>query len=58
MLINRQIHSLEVARRRALWELADLQPGDVRAEQWLVELDEIDLAQGDCPMMSSRAWSR
>nr|WP_232111729.1 hypothetical protein [Pseudomonas guariconensis] len=36
------MRSLEIARRRALWALADLQPGDVRAEKVLAELDEVD----------------
>lgn len=31
-------------RRRALWALADLQPGDPRAEKVLAELDEVDQA--------------
>ncbi|MBH3360211.1 hypothetical protein [Pseudomonas guariconensis] len=42
MTIDHRLRSLEIARRRALWALADLQPGDVRAEKVLAELDEVD----------------
>ncbi|MDD2127948.1 hypothetical protein NP856_02085 [Pseudomonas sp. 17391] len=45
MVIENRLRGLEVARRRALWALADLRPGDVRAEPTLLELDEIDQAQ-------------
>lgn len=44
MTIDHRLRSLEIARRRALWALADLQPGDARAEKVLAELDEVDLA--------------
>nr|WP_269812382.1 hypothetical protein [Pseudomonas monteilii] len=37
------MRSLEIARRRALWVLADLQPGDARAEKVLAELDEVEV---------------
>lgn len=42
MTIHHRLRSLEVARRRALWALADLQSGDARAEKVLAELDEVD----------------
>lgn len=44
MTIDHRHRSLEIARRRALWALADLQPGDARAEKVLAELDEVDQA--------------
>ncbi|HEQ1717483.1 TPA: hypothetical protein VEM09_004758 [Pseudomonas aeruginosa] len=44
MTIDHRLRSLEIARRRALWALADLQPGDARAEEVLAELDEVDQA--------------
>lgn len=44
MTIDHRLRSLEIARRRSLWALADLQPGDARAEKMLAELDEVDLA--------------
>ncbi|MFJ4260248.1 hypothetical protein ACIP01_25285 [Pseudomonas monteilii] len=44
MTIHHRLRSLEIARRRALWALADLQPGDARAEKVLAELDEVDQA--------------
>ncbi|KYC15635.1 hypothetical protein [Pseudomonas sp. ABFPK] len=42
MTIDHRLRNLEIARRRALWALADLQPGDARAEKVLAELDEVD----------------
>lgn len=42
MTIDHRLRRLEIARRRALWALADLQPGDARAEKVLAELDEVD----------------
>ena len=42
MTIDHRLRSLEIAKRRALWALADLQPGDARAEKVLAELDEVD----------------
>ncbi|ERL02476.1 hypothetical protein O999_18685 [Pseudomonas putida LF54] len=42
MTIDHRLRSLEIARRRALWALADLQPGDARAEKVLAELDEVE----------------
>ncbi|MGR6653217.1 hypothetical protein [Pseudomonas entomophila] len=42
MTIDHRLLGLEIARRRALWALADLQPGDARAEKVLDELDEVD----------------
>ncbi|QNV65979.1 hypothetical protein F7661_08505 [Pseudomonas sp. CFA] len=42
MTIDHRLRSLEIARRRALWALADLQPGDARAEKVLAELDRVD----------------
>ncbi|MCU0120539.1 hypothetical protein N8H74_19930 [Pseudomonas sp. B2M1-30] len=44
MTIDHRLRSLEIARRRALWALADLQPGDARAETLLAELEEVDQA--------------
>ncbi|HBP5426613.1 TPA: hypothetical protein L6B64_07150 [Pseudomonas aeruginosa] len=44
MTTDHRLRSLEIARRRALWALADLQPGDARAEEVLAELDEVDQA--------------
>jgi hypothetical protein len=40
--IDYRLRSLEIARRRALWALADLQPGDARAEKVLTELNEVE----------------
>ena len=37
-----QLRKLEVAKRRALWALAELKPGDPAAVKVLVELDEVD----------------
>lgn len=42
MTIDHRLRSLEIARRRTLWALADLQPGDARAEKFLAELDKVD----------------
>lgn len=52
MTIDHRLRSLEIARRRALWALADLQPGDARAEKVLAELNEVeqglqDMVAGD-----------
>ncbi|WPK02134.1 hypothetical protein R6U79_07725 [Pseudomonas putida] len=44
MTIDHRLRSLEIARRRALWALADLQPGDARAEAVLAELEKVDQA--------------
>ncbi|WP_411958974.1 hypothetical protein ACK56M_20975 [Pseudomonas sp. s4] len=44
MMTTDQLRKLEVAKRRALWALAKLQPGNPVAEKVLVELDEIDQA--------------
>nr|WP_218178411.1 hypothetical protein [Pseudomonas putida] len=38
------MRSLEIARRRALWALADLRPGTARAETALAELEKVDQA--------------
>ncbi|MCE1009808.1 MULTISPECIES: hypothetical protein [Pseudomonas] len=43
MTFDHRLRSLEIARRRALWVLADLQPGDARAEKVLAELDEVEV---------------
>jgi len=42
--IDHRLRGLEISRRRALWALADLQPGDARAEKVLTELDEVEQA--------------
>ncbi|MFK0271171.1 hypothetical protein [Pseudomonas asiatica] len=42
--IDHRLRGLEIARRRSLWALADLQPGDARAEMMLAKLEEIDQA--------------
>ena len=52
MTIDHRLRGLEIARRRALWALADLQPGDARAKKVLAELDEVeqglqDMVTGD-----------
>lgn len=47
MTFDHRLRSLEIARRRALWALAERQPGDARAEMVLAELDEIDQALQD-----------
>ncbi|ERL01330.1 hypothetical protein O999_23125 [Pseudomonas putida LF54] len=44
MTIDHRLRSLETARRTALWVLADLLPGDARAEKVLAELYEVDQA--------------
>lgn len=46
LMTTDQLRKLEVAKRRALWALAELQPGDPGAVKVLVELDEIDQALG------------
>ncbi|MNO63457.1 hypothetical protein D3C76_541650 [compost metagenome] len=38
---------LEIAKRRALWALPNLRPGDARAEIPLLELDEVDQAMAE-----------
>lgn len=43
-MIDDQLRKLEVAKRRALWALAELKPGDPAAVKVLVELDEVDQA--------------
>lgn len=52
MTIGHRLRGLEIARRSALWALADLKPGDARAEKLLAELDEVeqglqDIVAGD-----------
>ena len=48
MTIDHRLWSLEIARRRALWALADLQPGDAQAEKVLAELEGLqDIVSGD-----------
>ncbi|MDP9524554.1 hypothetical protein Q7K56_26235, partial [Pseudomonas putida] len=42
MTIDHRLRSLEIVGRRALWVLADLRPGDARAEKVLAELDEVN----------------
>lgn len=42
MTIDHRLRSLEIARRRVLFALADLQPGEAPAEKVLAELDEVD----------------
>lgn len=44
MTISNQVRRLEIAKRRALWVLADLRPGDAWAELPLLELEEVDQA--------------
>ncbi|PRN05313.1 hypothetical protein A0O30_08485 [Pseudomonas sp. LLC-1] len=44
MTISNQVRRLEIVKRRALWALADLRPGDARAETLLLELDEVNQA--------------
>ena len=44
MTIDHRLRGLEITRRRALWALADLQPGDARAETVLAELEKVDRA--------------
>ncbi|WP_256213718.1 hypothetical protein [Pseudomonas sp. NBRC 111132] len=42
MTIDHRLRILEIAKRRALWTLTDLQPGDPRTERVLAELEEVD----------------
>jgi len=44
---NNDIHKRETQRRRALWRLAGLQPGDDAARELVQFLDEIDQAEID-----------
>ena len=38
-----ELRALEITRRRALWELAKLSPGDPEALAHLAVLDDVDL---------------
>lgn len=42
---NTDIHTRETRRRRTLWRLAGLLPGDPAALELILALDEIDLAE-------------
>lgn len=44
---NNDIHKREIGRRRALWRLAGLRPGDDAARELVQTLDEIDQAETD-----------
>lgn len=44
---NNDIHKRETERRRALWRLAGLRPGDDAARELVQTLDEIDQAEID-----------
>ncbi|MBA1245716.1 hypothetical protein [Pseudomonas japonica] len=44
---NTDIHTRETQRRRVLWRLAGLQPGDPAALELILALDEIDRAEAD-----------
>lgn len=44
---NNDVHKRETQRRRALWRLAGLQPGDDAARELIKLLDEIDQAEID-----------
>lgn len=37
-----ELHALESTRRRALWELASLSPGDPKASRLLIILDDLE----------------
>ena len=37
-----ELRALEITRRRALWELASLSPGDPKASRLLIILDDLD----------------
>lgn len=45
MTANVDLASREIARRKALWTLAHLMPGDSRADGIIEVLDEIDLQE-------------
>lgn len=50
---NNDIHKRETQRRRVLWRLAGLQPGDHDALELLQALDEIDQAEhGDACLLT------
>lgn len=42
MTIDHRLRSFDIPKRTALWALADLLPGDARAEKVLAEFDEVD----------------
>lgn len=45
-----ELESREKARRRALWKLQALKPGDPAAKEWLVVLDEVDFLDRSEPI--------
>lgn len=51
------IYQREMARRKALWELARFAPGDSMAESTLAVLDDIDAQDSDNSHLSGRALS-
>jgi hypothetical protein len=49
---NNDVHKRETQRRRALWRLAGLQPGDSAARDLIQLLDDIEQAElGDASLM-------
>ena len=51
------IYQREMARRKALWELARFAPGDSMAESTLAVLDDIDAQDSDNSHLSGRTLS-
>lgn len=60
MEANNDIHQRETERRRALWRLAGLAPGDSAALELIQALDEINQAELDDASLSggSPMWRR
>lgn len=52
------LHLRETARRKALWALADLKPGDPRGADALTILDDIDRQEQRRPFPSVPATER
>ena len=56
-MATNNIYQREMARRKALWELARFAPGDSMAESTLAVLDDIDAQDSDNSHLSGRALS-
>jgi hypothetical protein len=56
-MATNNIYQREMARRKALWELARFAPGDPMAESTLAVLDDIDAQDSDNSHLAGRALS-
>lgn len=50
-----ELESREKARRKALWQLQALEPGDPAATEWLVMIDEVEFLERSEPIGSGSA---